>query len=116
MVIYSNFPIPKGFAGITLGPFIFIRPKYKADKGLLEHEKVHVRQFWQMFPFFHWFYLFDKVARLNLELEAYREQLKWCENKEASADHFAERIANGYRLNVDRAKVKAALCATMGLS
>ena len=111
MVIYSNFPIPKGFAGITLGPFIFIRPSHKDDRGLLEHEKVHVKQFWEMFPFFWFFYLFNPVARLNIELEAYKEQLKYCADKETSAEIFARRICSSYRLQAPYTSVKAALLA-----
>ena len=34
------------FGGESCGPRIKIRPKYTDDKGLLEHEKVHVRQWY----------------------------------------------------------------------
>ena len=38
--------IPEKFAGESYGPLIKVRAKYAADKGLLEHEKVHVRQWY----------------------------------------------------------------------
>jgi hypothetical protein len=41
---YTNNFIAKNFAGCTRGPFIFIRPEHKGDKGMLAREKVHVRQ------------------------------------------------------------------------
>lgn len=38
--------LPADFGGTTKGPFIRIRPQYRHDQGLLEHEKFHVRQWW----------------------------------------------------------------------
>lgn len=47
MVFYTNRFIPKQFAGVTRLFFIFLRPQYRGNKAMLEHEKVHVRQFWR---------------------------------------------------------------------
>ena len=38
--------IDNGFGGTAQGPLIKILPKYKDDDGLLEHEKVHVHQWY----------------------------------------------------------------------
>ncbi len=38
--------VPDGFAGVTNGPVIQIRPTHRDDVGLLMHELEHVRQFW----------------------------------------------------------------------
>lgn len=38
--------LPEKFAGETYGPLIKIRPKYQGDPGIIEHEKVHVRQWY----------------------------------------------------------------------
>ena len=38
--------LPNGFGGTAQGPLIKILSKYKDDAGLLEHEKVHVRQWY----------------------------------------------------------------------
>lgn len=38
--------VPDGFAGVTNGPLIRIRPTHRNDVGLLMHELEHVRQFW----------------------------------------------------------------------
>ena len=38
--------VPDEFGGQACGPLIKIRPKYVGDGGLLEHEKVHVRQWY----------------------------------------------------------------------
>lgn len=34
------------FAGLAIGPVILIKKYHKNNKGLLEHEKFHVRMFW----------------------------------------------------------------------
>ena len=38
--------IGSGFGGTAQGPIIKILPKYKDDEGLLEHERVHVHQWY----------------------------------------------------------------------
>ncbi len=38
--------LAEGFGGQTTGPIVKIRPKYKDDKGLHEHEYEHVNQWW----------------------------------------------------------------------
>ena len=59
------------------GPFIRIR-EYKDDEGVLRHEMTHVKQFYRMLLIFHPFlYLLWPWYRLQSELEAFREQLKW---------------------------------------
>jgi hypothetical protein len=44
MIIKTNLFIPKRFDAICLGPVILIRPEYANDKGLIEHEKTHTKQ------------------------------------------------------------------------
>lgn len=46
-VKYSD-EVPEHFGGLASGPLIRIRPKYKGDAGLLEHEKTHVRQWYAL--------------------------------------------------------------------
>lgn len=38
--------LANGFGGTAQGPLIRLLPKYKDDVGLLEHEKVHVHQWY----------------------------------------------------------------------
>jgi len=86
-------------AGIAVGPLIFIRPKYKDDKGLLEHEKEHVRQFWKYLGINGLLYFFSQKWRYKFELDAYKVQLKYSTNKDASAKLFAGYIINNYKLD-----------------
>ena len=43
--------LTKGFGGTAQGPFIKMLEKYKGDSGLIEHEKVHVRQWYIVLGF-----------------------------------------------------------------
>ena len=97
-VIYTNSIIPDKFAGLTLGPIILIRPQYVNDTGLLEHEKVHVRQFWRTLGFFGIRYFLFKKYRLKYELEAYKEQLKYYPTDKRSL--FAHYLATKYNLDI----------------
>ena len=106
IVFYTDRLIPQQFAGYTRGPVIFIRPEYKNDKGLLEHEKVHVRQFWRTLGLHGPIYKFSKSYRLKCELEAYSVQLRYSPN---SADVFAKFITEKYDLDITQAEAKEAL-------
>lgn len=64
---YSRLPL---FGKCT----IKIRPKYKEDKGLLEHELEHVRQF-SINPFHAFMYKFIHSYRYKCELNAYIKQV-----------------------------------------
>lgn len=45
MIFISKYIVPKGFAGITLFPFIFLKKKdLKQDPFLINHEKIHIKQ------------------------------------------------------------------------
>lgn len=75
-VIYWDVPfLNKDLDSITIGGFIFVRPRmegHQHEKALIEHEKVHVRQFYKSFGLFWPFYLFSKNKRLEYEGAAYR--------------------------------------------
>ena len=75
-VFYTERFVRKGTAGFAVAPFIFIRPKYREDVGLLEHEKVHARQFWRTLGMNGILYNLSKTWRLWWEVEAYKEQMK----------------------------------------
>lgn len=106
----DSFLIGKEFAGCTYGPFIFIRPRYKDDKGLLEHEKVHVKQFWRTLMLHGLFYALSNRYRLKCEVEAYKEQLKYCDNPKIVRGMFASFIATKYNIkDVTTAKAYALL-------
>lgn len=108
-IFYTNLFIKKEYAGQVYGPFIFIRPKFKGDKGLLEHEKVHRKQFFQTLGLHGILYALSKSYRYEAEIEAYRVQLAYCDDKQASAEYFSHFIASKYGISVSAKKAKADL-------
>lgn len=96
MVIYTDKLIPKNSAGLTLGPVILIRPAYKNDVGLLEHEKVHVKQWKRTLGLFWILYAIPKF-RLKYEVDAYKVQLRYSPR---DVDLFAKYLVENYSLNI----------------
>jgi len=45
--VYDNWA-----AGVAIGPFIWIKKTHKDNKGLIAHEKFHVKMFWVFFVVF----------------------------------------------------------------
>lgn len=57
-VLVLKYFVPKGYRGLTLFPFVFLRNKVdRENKVLLNHEKIHIRQQLEMLviPFFIWY-------------------------------------------------------------
>lgn len=106
MIFYTNRFVPSNSAGCTRGPVIFIRPEYKDDIGLLEHEKVHVKQWYRTLGLHSLLYLFSKDYKLKSEVEAYKKQLEYSPE---SIDLFAEYLSEDYGLNISVDKVKELL-------
>jgi hypothetical protein len=57
-VVVAKYLIPKGYRGLTLFPFVFVKYRFDSDnKVLINHEKIHFRQQLEMLvlPFFVWY-------------------------------------------------------------
>lgn len=55
MILISKYIVPRGFIGITIFPFMFLKNKaLKANTVLVNHEKIHLRQQLELLiiPFF----------------------------------------------------------------
>lgn len=102
LLIITNKLIPKRFAAYTMGFVILLRPEYKTDLGLIEHEKVHVRQFWNSLGTFGILYKLSKRMRLKYELEAYKKQLEYAANREYTLDRLATHLSTLYNLNITK--------------
>jgi hypothetical protein len=95
IVFYTNFGMTWQ-GGRCYGPVITIRPKYYGvDRGILEHELVHSRQFWNPRK---WFW-----GTLKWEVEAYKEQLRYYADDRT--ERFAQSICDHYGLNVKQEDV-----------
>lgn len=44
ITIYTDRLIPEKFGAVSFGPITLIRPKYRDDQGLHEHEAMHFKQ------------------------------------------------------------------------
>lgn len=89
MIFISKHIIPKGFAGMTLYPFIFLkREDLKGNSVLINHEKIHLKQqrellivFFYVLYFLEWFIrllMYRKTSlaykNLSFEREAYQNE------------------------------------------
>ena len=89
MIFISKYLVPKGFVGITIFPFIFLKRKdLKQNQPLINHEKIHLKQQVELLVIFfyivygiEWFIKYIKyknsyIAYLNLsyEREAYQNE------------------------------------------
>ena len=52
---FSNLILARGFAAVTVWPFIFVRTEVTVNRQLLTHERIHGRQQLEILwlPFFH---------------------------------------------------------------
>ena len=99
LLFYTDL-MPDRFSGFTIGFVILLRPKVREDIAMLEHEKVHVSQFWRTLGTFGIMYKLSKTYRLKYELEAYTKQLEFCENKDYAKRIFAGYLSNNYNLDI----------------
>ena len=100
------------FAGFTVGPLIFIRKAYRDDVGLLEHEKVHVRQFYRYWGVGMLAYFVSQRFRLARKVEAYRVQLRYppaSDDAEQATGRFAAFLATKYGLDITVARARELL-------
>lgn len=93
MILISKYLVPKGYTGITIFPFVFLKTKaLKADAVLINHEKIHLRQQLELLivPFYiiygieflvrliqfkNWY---SAYRNISFEREAYQHQTNFC--------------------------------------
>jgi hypothetical protein len=100
LTFYTTFGLKPWMAAATRGPVIFIHPRFKGDKGILEHEKVHRFQWFITLGLHPILYLLVPIYRLWAEVEAYKKQLKYC--TEDRTEEFANDIAIFYDLRISK--------------
>lgn len=60
MIFISKYIVPKGYAGITIFPFVFLKNRVlKDNKTLINHERIHLKQQLELLiiPFYIWYSL-----------------------------------------------------------
>ena len=95
MIIRSTFMVKlreklknKRLNGFAVGPIAFV--KGDAEKHTVEHEKVHIRQFWAAL------FKFKRLNRYERELEAYIVSVKNGRPLESAARVLAQYHLGGY--------------------
>ena len=90
MILVSKYLVPKGYTGLTIFPFLFLKHKdLRHDKLLINHERIHLIQQLEtlVLPFFLW-YIIEFMIRLiqyrniylayiniSFERESYRNEM-----------------------------------------
>jgi len=89
MILFSKYLVPKGYTGITIYPFVFLKFKsLKDDKVLINHEKIHLKQQIELLVIpFYAFYFVEFIVRfvqykswyaayrnISFEREAYKNE------------------------------------------
>jgi len=86
---------------------IRIRPKYKSDMGILNHEATHSKQFGRLFWAHSILAKFSTKYRLLIEIQAYREQVKiYKYTKVSEYNWIVDALFLKYNLNMSRAAIK----------
>ena len=108
LVFYTDLFVGTGNAGKSFGPIVVIRPAYKDDRGLLEHELQHSRRFWKTLGLSAIEYVLSRTAKLEQEVECYKVQIAVTvadrnlnlAQQENLTKLFAGFIANNYGLSI----------------
>ena len=100
-IIYTDKLSAAVFGGTSKFCFIKIRPRYKDDIGLLNHELTHVKQFYRLSLLHGILVRFSKKYRLKIELEAYKNQLLSypVEDRERKILYFAKFMSERYDID-----------------
>lgn len=67
-IVVIKYLIPKGFRGLTIFPFVFLKHNLDTqNEVLLNHEKIHIRQQLELllFPFLAWYFIEYAVRLLQ---------------------------------------------------
>jgi hypothetical protein len=77
ILIASKYLVPKGYSGIALFPFVFVRDKTLGKHPVfLNHERIHLRQQAELLilPFYIWYITEYVIRRLHYptQKDAYR--------------------------------------------
>lgn len=107
---FSDWILARGFAALTVWPFVFVRTDTEPTRQLLTHEEIHARQQLEMLwlPFFVWYgaewlvrLCIDRrtaYRRIAFEQEAYRND--W------NPDYLAERKRYGWIKHIKQWQAK----------
>lgn len=89
MILVATYLVPKGYSGIAVFPFVFVkRAELKRDLLFINHERIHLKQQIELliFPFFIWYVVeflfryhqygnwYQAYRNISFEREAYQNE------------------------------------------
>ena len=113
-VFYTELFVPMGGTSYTFGPFCFIliKPKYRNDEGLLNHELTHIKQHWKSYWGHSYKYNNSDKYRYESELEAYAVQYLSYPDKQ-HFDLFIEFMLEKYKFTYGKRAIEGELKAKL---
>ncbi len=74
MIFISKYLVPKGYTGMTIFPFVFLKTApLKENQVLINHEKIHLRQQQELLIIpFYMLYITEWLLRTIWYLDSYR--------------------------------------------
>ena len=92
-IIVSKKKMEGGIVGWAHAWKIFISPDYVDDQSVVEHEKVHVRQWWRTLGLHTHLMNLSEKYRLRIEIEAYKVTLKYTPR---DINYICRELRDGY--------------------
>jgi hypothetical protein len=95
--------LPKNILGVCLGPLVLLQPSVYEDRGTIEHELTHVKQFYKRAGVIHFLlYVLSAKYRLASEVEAYSNEFQWISRTEQPSfiESSALALSSCYRLKL----------------
>ncbi len=99
--------MPKKFGGMCLGVIVLLRPKWKDNEGLLQHELTHIKQNLRSGLTSAFRQNWDKQHKLDRECEAYAVQLTYSSNKKWHKKCYVDFMYNKYNLGMTKTRITA---------
>ena len=88
MILVSKYLIPKGYSGLTMYPFVFLKHKGSMDDTvLINHERIHLKQQLELLILpFYVFYVLEFLIRLGYYRNWYLAYINISFEREAYAN------------------------------
>lgn len=107
--IFTSDLLTRGVGARTFGVFVAMSSEHETNIALEEHELVHVHQFYRSAGINAIRYFLSSKHRYKMELEAYRRQLTFKDDKERALDVYSWYLANRYSTNITQEQARADL-------
>lgn len=105
IVLYSNWLVPKRYAGRVFLMLVLIRKCRSGNEGVLQHELTHVKQFYRN-PLWPILYMVSVKKRLKYEAEAYGAQAHYSKTPTKAIEEYATSLCEQYGITETKSRVE----------